>query len=182
MLFNFQVASLCIFILYVIVAVVCVVVSLCVSNKPTNVLGKNNDQQAKSKPHGRNNEGQSYNPNNPYNLPGGNSDPPNEYWYAKPYGSCTFVPGTNCPKDQVFAGIAKDDCPDGDAKTLCAPEYWLNFTTEKLWQQFPCSISKFPCPNIMGVTGVTAQSLECPLNIDSAGKTVISGTLPVCTA
>jgi hypothetical protein len=92
------------------------------------------------------NEKQPFNPFNPFDRPGGHSDPPTDYWYSKPYGECAWIPGTNCPKDQVFAGIARHDCNEGDAKTLCAEQWWENLATNHEFRQFECSaVTQLPC-------------------------------------
>lgn len=35
------------------------------------------------------------------------------------YGTCQWIPGTNCPSGSVFAGITQDNCGGWEKKTLC---------------------------------------------------------------
>ena len=186
--FDVQLASLCILALYVLTAILGIVISLSVASKPSQAKKpeqpKKPEQATKPEqakvPEQTNPLG--WNPANPFNRPGGNTDPPQGYWDAKPYGECAWIPGTNCPSGQVFAGIAKDDCAPGDAKTLCANEWWENLAKGQEWHQPFCNaVFTFPCIR-MNEGGVTVQSKQCPLTIDSTGKTVAHGTLAVCTS
>lgn len=185
--FNVHVAAACLVTLYVLTAILCIVASLCVqaqrktlqtfNPKSTpetlqTLVPKNNQARAKNTPETLHKP----TPDNPYNRPGGNSDPPNNYWEAKPYGVCVWVPGTNCPENQVFAGITKDDCNAGDAKTLCANQWWENLSEHTEFEQSNCSIGDVICSE----DKTWISSSECPLTIDSEGKTVAHGNMSVC--
>ena len=157
--FNVHVAAACLAVLLVVTAILCIAISL----------------------------GMQSSSNNNNKLPKGvgdtgpiNGKVPRNYWKASPYGECTWIPSTNCPEGQVFAGVDKSDCSPGDSKTLCAAESWEDSKTNQIWKQSACTLDDVPCKPTSS-TGIAEEYNDCPLVIDDKGATTYNGTIAVCT-